>query len=172
MGPSKEELANYYKNNRKYFDELAKHFKQTDPEYYSQFIAPFYSNTFITVGGKKGGRPAIALFAAMLLVFIAGAGIFFLVNQKAKIKSNYDKNGIEQNVDADDKDVNEKTDPIKILDTLSSIKNLGDYEKGIMYYNLGDFNKAEKYLQKVPENDIFYKDAREKLKEIKKKKGG
>jgi tetratricopeptide (TPR) repeat protein len=174
MGPSKEELSNYFKNNRKYFDELARHYKQSDPAYYNQYIAPFYGNVFMPSGGRKGGRPAVALFAGMLAVFIMGIVIFFLVNQKTHINKVYEGKDIEENIEDDDEDgdINIKTDPVKILDTLSSIKELGNYEKGLMYYNLGDFDKAEKYLEKVPENDILYKDAREKIKEINKKKGG
>jgi hypothetical protein len=166
MGPSKEELAKYFKNNRKYFDELANHYKQYDPAYYNQFIAPFYSNPF-AFSGRKGRRPAIAILAAMLSISISAAVIFFTVRQSSHVKV-YDGNEVEESINADEIE-SIKNEQIKILDTLSSIKELGNYEKGIMYYNLGDYKRAEKFLLNVPENNVLYKDAQEKLKEINKK---
>lgn len=162
MGPSKEELANYFKNNRKYFDELAHHYKQTDPSYYNKYIAPFYSISFISAGEKRTVKPAIAAFAASMVVFIMGIVLFFMVNQKS----------IDEDVNVSEDEIENEieSDRVKMLDTLSSLKDLGDYEKGIMYYQLGEYNKAEKFLEKVPEGNALYKDAKLKLNEIKKKK--
>mgnify|MGYP001573122818 CR=1 FL=1 len=162
MGPTKEELANYFKNNRRYFDELAKNYKQADPDYYNKYIAPFYSIPFISAGDKRTTRPAIAVFAAAMSVFIAGIVLFFMVNQKSIDEDvNMDKEEIENEIESDQ---------VKMLDTLAGVKDLGDYEKGIMYYQLGEYDKAEKFLRKVPEGDALYKDAKLKLNEIKKKK--
>lgn len=172
MGPSKEELANYYKNNRKYFDELAKHFKQTDTAYYNQYIAPFYDNSFVSISGKRSGRPIIAIFVAMLAVLISGIIMFFVANKESSNVREYEKNGAKQKINTDSINDNYdiQSDQREMLDTLSTIKDLGDYEKGIMYYNFGDYDKAKKYLQKIQRNDILYKDAKEKLKEISNKK--
>ena len=162
MGPTKEELNNYFKNNRKYFDELAHHYKQTDPSYYDKYIAPFYSIPFISTGGKRAARPAIAVFAATMFVFIMGIVLFFMVNQKS----------IDEDINLDNEETENEieSDRVKMLDTISSLKDLGDYEKGIMYYQLGEYDKAEKFFEKVPENNVRYKDSKLKLNEIKRKK--
>jgi hypothetical protein len=173
MGPSKEELSNYFKNNRKYFDELAHHFKQTDPAYYNEYIAPFYGSAFLPRNVNRAKSPMFAVFAAIISVLILGLTLFIvLFNETSKLQREAEKNIYEGNepVENEDGEFQIQHDPIKMLDTLSSIRDFGNYEKGIMYFNLGDFNKAEKFLQKVPENDVLYKDAKEKLNEIKKKK--
>jgi hypothetical protein len=40
---SERELQNFYRTNRKYFDELAAYYYETDPDYYAKSIAPFYN---------------------------------------------------------------------------------------------------------------------------------
>jgi hypothetical protein len=42
--PTKEELEEYYINNKTYFDNLAKHFYENDSEYYANFILPVIEN--------------------------------------------------------------------------------------------------------------------------------
>ncbi|MFA5404210.1 MAG: hypothetical protein WC358_04690 [Ignavibacteria bacterium] len=161
MGPTKEELANYFKNNRKYFDELAHHYKQTDPEYYNKYIASFYRTPYISAGGKRTAKPVIAILAASLSVFIMGIVLFFMVNQKSLDEDiNYDKEEIGNDIESDN---------INMLDTLSNLRELGDYEKGILYYELEEYGKAVKFFEKVPESSPLYKDARKKIVEMKKK---
>jgi hypothetical protein len=41
---TKEELEEYYRNSRQYFDNLAKYYLEIDKEYYNEFIAPIYKN--------------------------------------------------------------------------------------------------------------------------------
>lgn len=41
---TKEELKEYYRNSRQYFDNLAKYYLEMDKEYYKEFIAPIYNN--------------------------------------------------------------------------------------------------------------------------------
>lgn len=81
-GPSKEELEMYWKTSRSYFDELAKYYKNSDPAYYNQYIAPFYSNPFIASGGKKStGSSAITVITAVVVLFIgiAAAAVFYFL---------------------------------------------------------------------------------------------
>jgi tetratricopeptide (TPR) repeat protein len=164
MGPSKEELTNYFKNNRKYFDELANIYRQSDPKYYEDYIAPFYESQFVPISGKKSVRPAIAVFAASISVLIMGVVLFFVVNKNSP---NPDV------INEEDEIENEiESDNVKMLDTISKTNGLGDYEKGIMYYQLGDYDKAEKYLEKVPVSNSSYKDAKLKLIDIMKRKAG
>lgn len=164
MGPTREELANYFKNNRKYFDELARHYKRSDPEYYDKFIAPFYNVSFLSSTEYRRGRPVVAVFAASIVVLIAGIVMFFLMSQ----------NSIIEDVDTDEEEIESETESDKINSPDSSeiLNELSSYDKGIMYLQLGEYDKAEKYLEQVPENSRFYKDARMKLEEAKRKKAG
>jgi hypothetical protein len=45
---TKEELEEYYKNSRQYFDNLAKYYLEMDKDYYNEFIAPIYNNPPVT----------------------------------------------------------------------------------------------------------------------------
>jgi hypothetical protein len=54
-GPSREELLNYWKTSRAYFDELARHYKTSDPDYYKSHIEPFYTNPLYSAGNKSSG---------------------------------------------------------------------------------------------------------------------
>ncbi len=164
MGPTREELANYFKNNRKYFDELARHYKRSDTEYYDKYIAPFYNVPFASSTEYRRGRPVVAVFAAGIAVLIAGIVMFFLMSQSSIIEDvETDEEEIENEIESDN--IN-SPDSSEILNELSS------YDKGIMYLQLGEYDKAEKYLEQVPENSRFYKDARLKLTETKRKKAG
>jgi hypothetical protein len=172
MGPSKEELANYFRNNRKYFDDLANHFRQSDPEYYNQYIAPFYGSSFTAISSKKAGRPIIALIVGVFFLMTSGIIVFFVLQTTSKTDNTFDEEKV-RNVNSEntDPEIEIKSGYQKMLDTMPAIKNLGDYEKGIMYYNLGDYKNAEKFLKKVPESSIMHKDAEEKLKDISKSGG-
>ena len=82
-GPSKEELENYFKNSRQYFDELAKYYLESDREYYDKYIAPFYNNPFRRSGTQGSGGSMLILAIAMFLVIAAGAAVFLLVSTKS-----------------------------------------------------------------------------------------
>lgn len=56
------------------------------------------------------------------------------------------------------------------LDTLTNFKGLSDYEKGMLYFQLEEYDKAEKLLSGIPESDSKYNEAKLRLVEIKKKK--
>jgi tetratricopeptide (TPR) repeat protein len=165
-GPSKEELENYFKNSRAYFDELAKHYYETDREYYNKFIAPFYS-PFMRIapgGSSSAGTRIIFLVAAVLIAGIAAAVAFF-ISVESDTDLPKDKQRIEDVKEKEQRDTEEK----KITkDTVTNKrKTLSDYEKGVEFYKLGDYTGAERYLKRVPESDKNYDDAQEKLNEIK-----
>ena len=40
---TKEELEEYYRNSRQYFDNLAKYYIEMDKKYYDEFIVPIYN---------------------------------------------------------------------------------------------------------------------------------
>ena len=152
-GPSKEELENYFKNSRQYFDELAKYYLESDREYYDKYIAPFYNNPFRRSGTQGSGGSMLILAIAMFLVIAAGAAVFLLVSTKS------DKEVIEETQKSYQKKA-DATDSIKVKDTNEY------YEKGAAYFDNEDYENAEKYLKLVPRKDKNYSDAVRKLKKI------
>lgn len=166
-GPSKEELEYYFKNSRKYFDELARHFYETDRDYYDKFIAPFYSPFGrMTPGSKPRGKAALSLVIAGLLVIMALGFSVFLILQRPDDtdvtpgrKTEEPKENIRKNSEKQVKPSGEKQD---------SENKQSDYKKGLKFYKQKDYDAAERYFNKVSEDDDNYDDAQNKLKEIKK----
>ncbi len=164
-GPSREELENYFKNSRPYFDELAKHYYETDRQYYNKYIAPFYGPFAGIAPGKKGAGARITVLVASILVAVIGAGVAFFV----AMETGSDEPGRKREIE----DVREKpkksSDKESIIkDTVSSkLKELSDYERGVEYYESEDYDNAERYLKRVPVSDENYGDAQQKLIEIK-----
>jgi tetratricopeptide (TPR) repeat protein len=162
-GPSKEELEYYYKNSRKYFDELANYYFKADPEYYEKFIAPFYS-TFasVTTPGKPGSpRALFSVVIAGVLVMAAAGAVFFLLQTSRDTIDEHETEKIEKNS-------TKKTEPANIpADTSSAVENEKSYYQiGIEYYRKRDFENAEKYLKLVPKDDPNYNNSRRKLEDI------
>jgi TolA-binding protein len=146
-GPSKEELQDYWANNRQYFDELAKYYLQADREYYSKYIAPFYSNPFKPSSSSKGGGTAklLVVFIAMIGVIAAGAAAF-LVLMTAKD----DNEKIISPKVVQDSIIKPVTHSDKIPDTTANIPpalQSPDYNKGLKYFLNKDYNNAEKYFK-------------------------
>lgn len=160
MGPSKEELDNYWKNSRQYFDELAKTYKESDPEYYNKFIAPYYSNPFRSVSSSSSGKGksaiVIVFVAVFLLLIVGGAAalLIFISNDATKNK--------ERIPVSDTTTISHRYDT-----TITNIEELdSDYFKGLKYLSQKDYDKAEEHLRKVGKNDKNYKDAQQVLKSI------
>lgn len=152
-GPSKEELRNYWESSRQYFDELARYYKEADPAYYKEYIAPFYSNPLYAVGVKKGGGKAVLVLAAAIFVMVMGAAAVFFFLQSGSIS---------------EKEVpQEKIEPSKKQVTVPDALDT-NYNVAIRYFNEKDYDNAEKYLRKVKSSDPNYIDARKKLNEIRK----
>jgi tetratricopeptide (TPR) repeat protein len=164
-GPSREELENYFKNSRPYFDELAKHYYETDRDYYNKYIAPFYSPFGAILPVKKGTGSRITVLAAMILVGVIGAAVAFFIALAPETDSPREQKQIEDVREKSDIEADEKT---KSKDTASvKKKKLSDYEKGIDYYESGDYDNAERYFKKVPVTDKNYGDAQQKIVEMK-----
>ena len=155
-GPSKEELEYYFKNSRKYFDELAKHFYETDRDYYDKFIAPFYSPFGrMTPGSKPRGKAALSLVIVGLLVMLAlGFSVFLILQRPDDTDVTPGKKYEEQEKPSGDKEGNKNKQ--------------SDYEKGLEFYRQKDYDAAERYFNKVNEDDDNYDDAQKRLEKIKK----
>jgi len=158
-GPSKEELENYWKNSRQYFDELAKYYLESDREYYNKNIAPFYNNPFRRSGtqGSGSGGSKLILAVAMFLVIAAGAAVFLLVSTNS---DSDDKKDVKEETQQSYQKRAGATDTVKVKDSNEY------YEKGASYFDNEDYENAEKYLKLVPRKDKNYPDAIRKLKKI------
>lgn len=173
-GPSKQELDMYWKNSRQYFDELAKHYRETDPEYYNKYIAPYYANPFVSQGNSggahvsgSGGSKALSVaVSAALLVAGLSAGIFFFLRteQPAEDKGRSVKRIVEpvQPVQPDAEKKNETAPE----ETPTTVEPSEEYEKGLEYFSKKEFDKAEEHLKKVSPDDPSYKNAQRLLQLI------
>jgi tetratricopeptide (TPR) repeat protein len=152
-GPSKEELKNYWESSRQYFDELARYYKEADPAYYKEYIAPFYWNPLYAVSGKRQGGKAVLVLTAAIFIMVIGAAAVFLFLQTGSIP---------------EKEVpEEKIEPSKKRVTVPDTPDT-NYQVGIRYFNEKDYDNAEKYFRRVKSSDPNYVDARKKLNEIRK----
>jgi len=166
-GPSKKELEYYFKNSRKYFDELAKHFYETDRDYYDKYIAPFYSPFgSMTPGSKPRNKAALSLVIAGLLVILAlGLSIFLILEKPDDIdvtpgkKTEEPEENVRRNSEKQEKPSGDKE---------NNVNKQSDYEKGLEFYRQKDYDAAERYFNKVTEDDDNYDDAQKRLEKIKK----
>ena len=111
-GPTKENLENYWKTSRAYFDELAKYYETADPEYYREFIAPFYSNPLYSVSGsKRSPLPMVILSVAILFIGLLAAGVFFFLQFEDDKTIQEDTPKMEKN--ADKEQINKYSDTVK-----------------------------------------------------------
>jgi len=149
--PSREQLENFFKNSRKYFDDIAKHYQEVDREYYDKYIAPFYNSPFgaVSSGATKKAASVIAV-AVGLFIVIFGVVVFLLVNQSTDSSDEYEDAEVQSESIEDESDFEYKS----------------NYEKGLYFYDLGRYKKAEKYFKRVKETDDDYDDAIRRLKEI------
>jgi len=151
--PSREQLENYFKNSRQYFDDIAKHYQEVDREYYDKYIAPFYNSPFgaVSSGATKKAASVIAV-AVGLFIAIFGVVVFLLVSQSTDSSVDYEERTTETKSESIEKD--------------SDFEYKTNYEKGLYFYDLGRYKKAEKYFERVKETDDDYEDAQRRLKEI------
>jgi len=147
--PSREQLENYFKNSRKYFDDIAKHYQEVDREYYEKYIVPFYNSPFGAVGSgnTKKAAPVLVLAGALLVAGI-GAAVLFLTMDSTQ----------------DSKVVQEETIP---AERESDFDYKTNYEKGLYFYKRKEYKSAEKYFRRVEESDSDFKRAQKYLEKIK-----
>lgn len=176
-GPSKEDLEMYWQNSRQYFDELAAHYRQADPEYYNKFMKPYYDNPFRSTGnqyntanrtgGGGGAKVIIIAFVMLAVIGIAGAGIFFILySSGTDVKEKVEKiTGEEKTVP--EKKTNE-VDPVEPAPE-EDPGDLSDQDKiilGAQYIGQEKYDKAAYYLKQIPPESKHYKDAQQMLKSI------
>lgn len=167
--PSKEQIAGYYKTSRQYFDSLAKHYYETDREFYNNNFARFYSP--LKNVGSKPVKILVVFFAIMVLMAGIGAGSYFLLDEV--IKSNHESYKKSSEVESNTKLTgNKKIEDMSDdeLDSLNLSYMKTDFEKGTYFYNMGEYNKAKPYFEKIEKSDNDYQFAQDVLKSIERKK--
>ena len=90
-GPSKEQIDQFYKTSRKYFDELAKQYYEKDREFYNKYFAPYYSNPLLAARKKSSaGRVVVLVSLISFLVITAAIGFVFLMIESSENKKEQD----------------------------------------------------------------------------------
>jgi len=176
-GPSKQELEMYWQNSRQYFDELAKHYQTADPEYYKEYIKPFYDNPFRSVGqaqtGKSSGGSKAIVFAVFLLLFIGvlGAAIFIFFSSSDSITKKVEEITGEKEVTKDpiisepDNTKNETTPEEELPE--GELSGEDNYIIGAKYIAEKKYDKAAWHLKQIKKGDKRYKEAQQLLESIK-----
>lgn len=180
-GPSKQDLESYWQNSRQYFDELAKYYQTADPEYYRQYMKPYYDNPFRSASssgtGKSGGGGKI-IFVALFMFFLIGllsAGVFFFIGKSGSVKEKIeeitsDKKVTEQKTITKEKTTTtETTEPTEVEpDSDPSLLSAEDnYIIGAKYIGEKKYDKAVWHLKQIKPGDKRYKDAQQLIESIK-----
>ncbi len=184
-GPSKQELEMYWNNSRQYFDELAKHYQETDPQYYKQFILPFYNNPFqntYTAQNKRSGSKSALMFVVIGFVVVMGVGaavLFFLLSDSSTEFIEEQTKKIEESVSG--KDIKEfetiGKDSAKNKDQKETLAEEEEDSEGLSsedHFIVGskkiaekDYDKAEYHLKKVKKGTQYYEQSQQLLKNMK-----
>ena len=177
-GPSKQELEMYWQNSRQYFDELARHYQTADPEYYREFIKPFYDNPFRSSGatqsGKSSGGGKMVFLAVFLLlvVGIAGAAAFLFFSSSSdpiskkveEITGGYEVTE-KPPVKEKESTVNEEQPEEELPD--GELSGEDNYIIGAKYIAEKKYDKAAWHLKQIKKGDKRYKEAQQLLESIK-----
>jgi hypothetical protein len=159
-GPSKEELENYWKTSRAYFDELAKYYQTADPEYYKKYISPFYSNPLNAVSSSRsagqGIRSIVLSVIGIAVIAIAGAGIFYFSQSEKDTPS--DKKILNKQ-EGETPTVPENNEETGFPDD--------DFIIASKYIAEKDYDKAEEHLRNIKPGSKNYKEAQQLLESIK-----
>ncbi|MFA5012168.1 MAG: hypothetical protein WC644_09490 [Ignavibacteria bacterium] len=92
-GPSKEQIDQFYRTSRKYFDELAKQYYEKDRDFYTKYFAPYYSNPLLAARRKtSSGKIVVVVSIVSFLVLIAGIGFIFLTIESSEKKKEKEVN--------------------------------------------------------------------------------
>lgn len=175
-GPSKQELEMYWQNSRQYFDELAKHYQQNDPEYYKQYILPFYSNPFHTVSSQNrrqgSGIGKIVAAFAVLAVLGVGAAAFFLIFSTSGSNEKFSEKKTENVNQYSTEETNKQqttTEPVEPEPETEpgELSPEDNFIIGSKYLGEKKYDKAEYHLKKIKPGQKYYKEAQQILQNMK-----
>lgn len=189
-GPSKQELEMYWQNSRRYFDELAAHYKQNDPQYYKEFIEPFYTNPFqgssqTTRSSGSSAKPILAVIVAVMLLFVgigAAAIYFFMSNDSGKKQQEEYTKQLEKDLQKEDTKIKEpgkeeqklqeelnktKEPPTETpSDDPSELSPEDNFIIGSKYISEKKYDKAEYHLKKIKKGDKYHEQAQQLLENM------
>ena len=176
-GPSKQELEMYWQNSRQYFDELAKHYQTADPDYYREFIKPFYDNPFRSAGtnqtGKSSGsgKAVIAAIFLFLIIGIAGAAVFlFFSNSDSVTKKVEEITGTKETTEKpsinEKENIKDESEP-EAENNNEELSGEDNYIIGAKYISEKKYDKAAWHLKQIKKGDKRYKEAQQLLESIK-----
>ena len=175
-GPSKEQLEIYWKSSRQYFDELAKHYQTADPEYYRDYILPFYNNPFHASPNKRGSG-GVKIFAVMALLAVLGVGAaaFFVLLRTDTDEPKIKERRVESTDDVKEKskENSKSTDTEEKEDKTPSNEKDSDGFTPEDHFIIGskaiadkDYDKAEKHFRRIKPGQKHYKEAQQLLENM------
>ena len=182
-GLSKEDLETYWQNSRQYFDELARHYQTADPEYYKEFIKPYYDNPFRSMSsgqtaksGSGGGKIMVIAVFVLVLIGAASAGLFFIMGSSDSIKEKVeelatDKEITEQKTTKEKKITREESgvteEPPNPEENTEELTGEDNYIIGAKYIAEKKYDKAAWHLKQIKKGDKRYNEAQQLLESIK-----
>jgi hypothetical protein len=186
-GPSKEDLETYWQSSRQYFDELARHYQTADPEYYKEFIKPYYDNPFRSISsgqtaksGSSGGKIMVIAVFLLVLIGAASAGLFFIMGSSESVKEKVeeltsDKDITEQKTTKEKKITREESgvteEPPGNEETTGEnteeLSGEDNYIIGAKYIAEKKYDKAAWHLKQIKKGDKRYNEAQQLLESIK-----
>lgn len=177
--PSREQLEEHYKTSRKYFDDMAEHYKETDPDYYNSTIVPIIrKNRYSNAAGydETTAKRSMALTVAAVLVLVGVAmAVFFIISPDREEPNPVDKMYEQMNEDGTQKA------PAPIRETQRTIEpdpslqdgteegldgDMSDFDKGVFYYDQAAYGQAASYFGKVKPGDPNYDQAQKYISNI------
>ena len=140
--PSREQMEYYYDHNRTYFDSMAEHYKDLDPDYYEKVILPVKREAPYRAGydDNKAKKGLFIIAAIMVLIVgLAAAMIsFFMMDVDEKNPVDKQLEQLEENnSDGTNKQIKSPIESLleerKSGSEDNSIREMNTYEKGMFY---------------------------------------
>ncbi len=172
-GPSKQELEMYWQNSRQYFDELAKYYQTSDPDYYREYIKPFYDNPFSSTysgNNQSSGSSGKVIFVAVFLFIFIGllsVGVFFFISKEKVEEITVNKKVTEKPSNGEDNKNNSVNENAPAEEDASELSGEDNYIIGAKYIGEKKYDKAEYHLKIINRGDKRYKEAQQLLESIK-----
>ena len=177
--PSREQLEEHYKTSRKYFDDMAEHYKETDRDYYNSTIAPIIrKNRYSNAAGynEMTAKRSMALTVVAVLVLLGvSMGVFFILSTSREEPNPVDELYEQMNEDGTQKAPAPVRETQRTIEPDPSLQDgteeglddtMSDFGKGVFYYDQAAYDQAASYFGKVKPGDPDYDQAQKYISEI------
>ncbi|HLT23625.1 MAG TPA: hypothetical protein VK004_00730 [Ignavibacteria bacterium] len=171
--PTREQLEKYYETTRQYFDDLAAHYKETDPEYYKSVVQPVQRKGWFSGDDDNSAKRGMILVAvAVFLLVGTSVGVFLLLSAPEDSYNpvdEYYKQQQQQNSTNPDQrrtPLRETRSPVNTESGNDGTEGMSNFEKGEFYYEQQAYNQALEYLGQVTPGDENYDRAQKYISEI------